>query len=147
MELRDENDASLRVKVQDDVIVFPAEAKGKLAKIGDTKGEGGDSEFEQVIKKFLPDGNQEISETAALALGILANDASVPLLTDLLLDAPTGRKAIGKAEVEFRRRSFAAYGLAQISPARQRENARYAQNGNQLVNFSADEHGVRRHIC
>ena len=32
MELRDENDASLRVKVQDDVIVFPAEAKGKLAK-------------------------------------------------------------------------------------------------------------------
>ncbi len=32
MELRDETDASLRVKVQDDVIVFPADAKGKLAK-------------------------------------------------------------------------------------------------------------------
>ncbi len=31
MELRDEHDAGLRVKVQDDVIVFPADAKGKTA--------------------------------------------------------------------------------------------------------------------
>ena len=31
MELRDENDAALRVKVEDDVIVFPQDAKGKTA--------------------------------------------------------------------------------------------------------------------
>ncbi len=85
-----------------------------LAKIGDISSEGGRSEFEQVFKKFLADGNQEISESAALALGILANDASVPILTDLLLDTAPGRKWVGKNEVEFRRRSFAAYGLALI---------------------------------
>lgn len=85
-----------------------------LAKIGDKQSESGDSEFEAVIKKFLPDGSQEISETAALSLGILANDASVELLTDLLNDSPAGRRAVGKNEVDFRRRAFAAYGLALI---------------------------------
>ncbi len=85
-----------------------------LAKIGDKKSESGESQFEQVFKKFLPDGSQEISETAALSLGILANDASVDLLTDLLLDNESGRAAVGKSEVDFRRRAFAAYGLSLI---------------------------------
>jgi len=85
-----------------------------LAKIGDKKSESGESQFEQVFRKFLPDGSQEISETAALSLGILANDASVQILTDLLNDNQAGRTAVGKSEVEFRRRAFAAYGLSLI---------------------------------
>src|SRR5262245_60443272 len=47
-----------------------------LAKIGDAKSESGESRFEKVIARFLADKNQEISETAAVALGILANPSS-----------------------------------------------------------------------
>jgi HEAT repeat protein len=85
-----------------------------LAKIGDVKSEGGASEFEPIIRKFLSDPNQEIAETAAVALGILANDSSVSTLADLALDKPEGRKLAGNKEVHYRTRSFAAYGLGLI---------------------------------
>lgn len=85
-----------------------------LAKIGDVKGESGESEFEQVIKHFLGDSNQEISETAAVALGILANPKSIPTLAALMEDTPEGRKLVGDPEVPYRTRAFAAYGLGLI---------------------------------
>jgi HEAT repeat protein len=89
-----------------------------LAKIGDAKNEDGESEFEKVIAKFLSDGSQEIHETAAIALGILANDASVKTLESLLNDTPDGRKRMGNGvalkEVDYRTRAFAAYGLGLI---------------------------------
>ena len=55
-----------------------------LGKIGDVKNEDGSSEFEPIIKDFLSDPNQEIAETAAVALGILANEASVARLKELV---------------------------------------------------------------
>ncbi|MEZ6020374.1 MAG: HEAT repeat domain-containing protein [Planctomycetota bacterium] len=85
-----------------------------LAKIGDSKEESGTSEFEQIIKQFLKDSNQEISETAAVALGILANPASVDILTQLLTDSEDARRLLGKTEVPWRTRAFAAYGLGLI---------------------------------
>lgn len=85
-----------------------------LAKIGDVKTEGGASEFEPLLAKFLSDSNQEIAETASAALGILANDASVKVLSDLALDKPEGRKLVGNKEVNFRSRAFACYGLGLI---------------------------------
>jgi HEAT repeat protein len=85
-----------------------------LAKIGDQKNESGESEFEKIISKFLSDGSQEIHETAAVALGILANDVSVKTLESLLKDAPEGRKKVGNKEVDYRTRAFAAYGLGLI---------------------------------
>jgi len=86
-----------------------------LAKIGDAKNEAGESEFEKIISKFLSDGSQEIHETAAVALGILANDASVKTLESLLKDTPEGRKKVGNGkEVDYRTRAFAAYGLGLI---------------------------------
>lgn len=88
-----------------------------LAKIGDKLSEADTSEFEQVIKQFLKDGNQEISETAAVALGILANDASVELLTQLMNDDQPARSFMGKTEVPFRTRAFSAYGLGLIGHA------------------------------
>jgi HEAT repeat protein len=88
-----------------------------LAKIGDVLTEADTSEFEQVIKQFLKDANQEISETAAVALGILANDSSVELLTQLMNDHATARSYMGKTEVPFRTRAFAAYGLGLIGHA------------------------------
>ena len=86
-----------------------------LAKIGDANDESGESAFEQVIKAFLADKNQEISETAGVSLGILANDNSIPVLTDLLHDNDNARQNLVKAnEVDYRTRAFAAYGLGLI---------------------------------
>lgn len=86
-----------------------------LAKIGDEQSEDGTSPFEQLIKPFLSDGNQEIAETAAVALGILGNPKSVETLEGLLLDNAQGRKAVGsEAGVNYRTRAFAAFGLGQI---------------------------------
>lgn len=83
-----------------------------LAKIGDTKSETGESEFQKAITPFLRNKVQEISETAAIALGILANDSTVQTLIDLLEDAPAGRDLVNKKEVDYRTRAYAAYGLA-----------------------------------
>jgi HEAT repeat protein len=85
-----------------------------LAKIGDVKSESGKSAFEEEIRKFLSDSNQEISETAAVALGILSNPASIPTLESLLRDTADGRKLVNRNEVLYRTRSFAAYGLGLI---------------------------------
>jgi len=86
-----------------------------LAKIGDPQTEDGESKFEPVLRKYLSDKNQEISETAAVALGILANPKSIPVLESLLKDDAAGRKMVGDAnEVNFRTRAFAAYGLGLI---------------------------------
>jgi len=82
-----------------------------LAKIGDAKNEEGVSEFEVMISKFLGDSQQEIAETAAVALGILANDGSLKTLEHLLRDDQEGRKLVGSTEVPYRTRAFAAYGL------------------------------------
>ncbi len=85
-----------------------------LAKIGDAKNEEGVSEFEGIISKFLGDSNQEIAETSSLALGILANEASVKTLESLARDNADGRKRVGSTEVPYRTRAFAAYGLGMI---------------------------------
>jgi hypothetical protein len=64
-----------------------------LAKIGDERTEGGESAFEQRIAARLDDLVQEIRETAAVALGILANDRSVPTLVNLMKDTPWAARA------------------------------------------------------
>lgn len=85
-----------------------------LAKIGDAKSEEGVSEFEGLIARFLSDSSQEIAETSAVALGILANDASVKRLEHLVRDDEDGRKLVKSNEVPYRTRAFAAYGLGLI---------------------------------
>lgn len=82
-----------------------------LAKIGDVKSESGESQFEQVIRAFLKDPVQEVAETAAVALGILANESSAGILLALSMDTAEGRAAVGKGEVDYRTRAFATYGL------------------------------------
>jgi len=97
-----------------------------LAKIGDPASESAESQFEPVIARFLKDKNQEISETAAVALGILANPKSIPMLQGLIEDSPKGRSDTGRPEVDYRTRAFAAYGLGLIGakvsdPAQKKE--------------------------
>jgi HEAT repeat protein len=90
-----------------------------LAKIGDAKDEGGDgkSQMAEHIKARLTDGSQEIQETAAVALGILANEQNIALLEALLFNDST---TLGAEKVSFngavpdRTRAFAGYGLGLI---------------------------------
>jgi HEAT repeat protein len=86
-----------------------------LAKIGDVVDSSGKSEFAEIIMEFLPDGTQEIAETAAVALGVLGDARSEPILTQLLLDKEAARRLLGKAEVPYRTRAFAAYGLGLVA--------------------------------
>ncbi|MBJ01810.1 MAG: hypothetical protein CMK00_02940 [Planctomycetes bacterium] len=85
-----------------------------LAKIGDARDETGASAFEREFATFLDHSSQEVAETAAVAMGILANDASVPTLLHLLRDDDTGRRLVKANEVDYRSRAFAAYGLGLI---------------------------------
>ena len=85
-----------------------------LAKIGDKTDESGNSQFVQIFNGFLNDGVQEVAETAALSLGILANEGSVETLVNLARDMPEGRKLVEANEVPYRTRAFAAYGLGLI---------------------------------
>lgn len=74
-------------------------------------------EPEQTVKditRFLSDKNQETKETAAVALGILADPAAIENLTALLKDDAIGRRLTDEREVDLRTRAFAAYGLGLI---------------------------------
>lgn len=67
------------------------------------------------ITEFLSNGDQEISETAAVALGILAHPAAIETLRSLMLDNQVGRRLSGKNNgVPPRTQAFAAYGLGLI---------------------------------
>lgn len=88
-----------------------------LARIGDERREDGTTEFGERIRQFLGDPNQEIAETAALALGILADAEAIPVLQSLLRDTPDARKLVGRGEVPYRTRAFAAYGLGLVGNA------------------------------
>jgi HEAT repeat protein len=85
-----------------------------LAKIGDVASEDGASEFVSLLSPLLSSGSQEVSETATVALGILGDERSLPLLVALMNDEAPGRKAVGGKEVPNRTRAFAAYGLGLI---------------------------------
>ncbi len=103
---------SLETETNNDIVTGAMIA---LAKIGDEQSEDGTSQFEELIRPFLKDGNQEIAETAAVALGILGNVKSIDTLENLLLDNAAGRKLVGsEAGVNYRTRAFAAFGLGQI---------------------------------
>jgi HEAT repeat protein len=84
-----------------------------LAKIGNLDGE---TNFGEKIVPFLADSNQEISETAALALGILGSEKYIDLLNNLVTEAPAGKRAVGRThEVPYRTRTFAVYALGLIA--------------------------------
>ncbi len=82
-----------------------------LAKVGlDPPG----VKIRDLFQKRLADGDQEVRESAALALGIAGQPEAVGLLIDLLDDTSAGRKAAG-GEVPDRTRTFAAWGLGLLA--------------------------------
>jgi HEAT repeat protein len=82
-----------------------------LAKIGL------DPSILEKMKKKLRSRDQEISETATLAIGIANLEEGVPDLFVLAKDTPSGRKLVNRDRTPFRTRSFACYGLGLIAYA------------------------------
>ncbi len=95
-----------------------------LAKIGEDHRGHESAELERALRPFLADPSQQVAETAAAALGILANDSSAMLLSDLLGDTRAGRRAVARSEVPYRTRAFAAYGLSILGAQSPNEDVR-----------------------
>ena len=93
-----------------------------LAKIGDRPG--AERPLADVLRPYLKHPSQEVSETAALALGILADESTTFLLVDLLYGTTAGRKAQGEGKVPYRTRAFAAYGLGMVGHRTERLEVR-----------------------
>lgn len=85
-----------------------------LAKIGETGPLPNHQSLESVIRPFLSHNSQSVSETAALALGILGRDASSAILLQLTGDDPAARKYADRPTIPMRTRVFAAYALGLI---------------------------------
>jgi len=75
-----------------------------------------DFTLRSVFAQRLAKGDQEVRETAALALGIaaIAGEAELELLIGLALDQERGRSASG-GPINYRTRAFAAYGLGLVA--------------------------------
>lgn len=92
-----------------------------LAKIGADGDAALGARIEAALTRHLTDGNQQVREVAAVALGILASPRAIPLLAHLLWNTEEGRKAVKGAEVDYRTRSFAAYGLGLVGARAENE--------------------------
>ena len=70
-----------------------------------------------IFRKRLRSHDQEIRESAALAMGISQLPAAMDDLVALLLDTPTGAKLVDRNQVQERTRAFAAYGVGLLAHA------------------------------
>lgn len=85
-----------------------------LGKIG-RDGKGVD--LVQVLAARINRDDQEVRESAVLALGIASMPKALPLLTSLVRDESQGRRLAQRDEVGDRTRAFAAYGLGLLARA------------------------------
>ena len=93
-----------------------------LAKVGlepaATNGKAPDMSTRAAIESLLSHGNQEVAESALLALGILGQRDAAPRLAEILQGQP--KSMGGRGKINQRKRALAAYALAAIgrrSPA------------------------------
>jgi len=86
-----------------------------LARIGDVPTASGERSAAEVITSFFANSNQQMSETAAISLGILGRRSSLGDLGSLVDDGPRGRELCGRSEVPVRTRAFAAYGIGMLA--------------------------------
>jgi hypothetical protein len=90
-----------------------------LARIGDSQAEDGSEPLAADIKRFLSNSSAQLSETAAISLGILASDSAdtVAILLALLADDVVTLREHDvrmRGAVPVRTRAFAAYGLGLV---------------------------------
>jgi HEAT repeat protein len=104
-----------------DILAASAIALGRL---GSARPPAKQALYATALRKLLVDGDPAVGEAATLALGILGDDASAPLLADLLLGTRDGRDALSESRVPVRLRSFAAYALGLLGHATDNEDVR-----------------------
>ncbi len=83
-----------------------------LAKVG---LDAPDSGLEDLLAQRIARDDQEVRETAVLALGIGGRSEAYPLLASLVQNDAQGRRLAERAEVRDRTRAFAAYGLGLLA--------------------------------
>ncbi len=87
-----------------------------LGKVGrDVPGDAPGGGLEALLSARISRGDQEVRETAVLALGIAGRVQALPLLAGLLRDDAVGRKLEGRDNVADRTRAFAAYALGLLA--------------------------------
>ena len=74
-------------------------------------------DFLAICRDHLTSSDQEIRETAALAMGISQLPGAVSALLSLATDGQTGRRLCNRSRVDGRTRAFAAYGLGLVAHA------------------------------
>ncbi|MBX3463651.1 MAG: HEAT repeat domain-containing protein [Planctomycetes bacterium] len=83
-----------------------------LAKIG---RDGADVDLERALAGCIARDDQEVRESAVLALGIGGRPSALPPLAALVRDDAEGRRLVDRARVGDRTRAFAAYGLGLLA--------------------------------
>ncbi len=87
-----------------------------LARVGDANPADAQHSLVPVLRERLLDASQEVSESAALALGILGDESALELLAGLLADDAGARTLLGGGRsVSARTRAFAAYALGLVA--------------------------------
>ena len=77
-----------------------------------------------LIRPFLADANPNVAEAAILALGVVGHFTAAAPLVELLEDTEVGRRLIGRGEVPYRSRAFAAYALGLTGARTSNEDVR-----------------------
>lgn len=85
-----------------------------LARIGERGSTGEEPSFERLLRIHLSSRVQRTSEMAALAMGFLDRKEVVEDLGDLAGNTPQGCELVGRSEVPWRTRAFAAVALGGI---------------------------------
>jgi HEAT repeat protein len=105
---------ALENETQNDIVTAAMVALAKIGYGENATDRTNGPRVGEVIKRFLGSPSQEIAETAAVSLGILADPADLDLLVALLEDDGEMLKRYGapiRGQVPTRTRAFAAYGL------------------------------------
>lgn len=116
--------ALLRVLAEERSDAVLAGSLVALARIGEDRPSDKKGDYEKALRRFLPHANPNVVESAITALGILGDEASAPLLRDLLLNARDGRDALGDRRSDARTRAFAAYALGLLGNSTTNEDVR-----------------------
>lgn len=74
-----------------------------------------DDEALRDLRKFLAHDDQEVKETAVIALGITKRESTLDELLEIVADTPRARRLCKRTELRFRERSFAAYAAGLIA--------------------------------
>jgi HEAT repeat protein len=86
-----------------------------LIALGKVGRDGPGVELEKELAAHIDRDDQEVRESAVLALGIAGRAKALPILLSLVIDDAAGRKLSDRKTVADRTRAFAAYGLGLLA--------------------------------